>query len=905
MLQCPNYSCQAPNAETDRFCHQCQVPLPRRYLWAVGHRVEEFQTGDLIAERYLCKASRIFLDTQPGLPPGTLSELPKSILPYLRLSKHQLHLPQVYGWADASLGSTDSTRLMFLENSALMTLSQAPALPYPLASDSASAKKAVSKQAAMTLPCLLPSLRAAWPHASASQQLNWLWQLAQLWQPCVIEHVAATLLIDEWIRVEGPLVRLVQLQYAWPTNSGTHSTASAAAADCTLSQLGQFWSTFIPDAAPEIRPLLNTVCQHLVDHRIADSTLLFQVLDEALRHIGRSQTLQLGIATQTDKGPSRPNNQDACFPASGTQMTVTHAPGEPDTGTDGLVLVCDGIGGHQGGEVASNLAIGCIEAAIQHASHPALDASTVPEILNTAVLKANDAISQRNDDEKRRDRERMGTTIVMGLVHDHDYYVAHIGDSRVYWITQWGCHQLTLDDDVASRDARLGYGTYRSVLYHPSAGALVQALGMGASKNLYPSVERFIFADEGLLLFCSDGLSDQDLVETCWESVLLPVVSGQVTDLSAVCQQLVDIANTHNGHDNVTVGLTRWRVTQTSPIKLPRPESFFEQLDRGGDRSTSSTRPPGSVTQVVAPASFSGDDNHPVDPSPHEPDADPEPAIGLAQLNLDNATPDETEPTNHSKQTERLAPVSSSSSSRQSPLLAAITLTFGVIVLCSIGSALAYIFMPSVRNRINLALGIESPLPFFQDSESAPPLDPDLEQRDKITLPTNAPQIDHPAPPFETGLVLQLKASTLDSDDGAAQSEETAPPYRQIPPEQLVLFTFSSLSTPSSVDSTAPPSQEIQPLGTIPRGSILQVRGILQVSELTPDTPDGRWVQVQVCARPETTNPNNASGLSPGAVGWVQEHQLKALMEPYLDSPPLPDANLNDACSPGLESSSG
>ena len=66
MIQCPNYSCQAINAEAHPFCQTCQAPVPRRILWAVGHRAEDVKRGAVIADRYLCKAPQIFLDFKAG-----------------------------------------------------------------------------------------------------------------------------------------------------------------------------------------------------------------------------------------------------------------------------------------------------------------------------------------------------------------------------------------------------------------------------------------------------------------------------------------------------------------------------------------------------------------------------------------------------------------------------------------------------------------------------------------------------------------------------------------------------------------------------------------------------------------------------------------------------------------------
>ncbi|NET09385.1 MAG: serine/threonine protein phosphatase, partial [Symploca sp. SIO2B6] len=533
MIQCPNYNCQASNADGSQFCQQCQAPLPRRLLWAVGQHADAFKPGMLVADRYLCQASRIFLDTQPGIPPGTLSELPETVLPYLHLISHQIHLPQIYGWADANLPSRDvKTRLMFLENGALLTVRQPAVLGSSLST--------IPHHASPPPPGLLPSLKSAWPQGSATQQLQWLWQIVQLWSPLFHENVASTLLIDEFVRVEGPLIRLVQIQY-WRPEWDHHISnpghlALTQPLPCTLEQLGKCWSNLVPEASPQIQPFLADLC-HQLTHQIDDIYHLLFILEEVMAEVEQSQTLTLHVATRTDQGPSRSNNEDACFPTSGSAVQLSqlstghsHAP----------IVVCDGIGGHHGGDIASSLAIETIIQAFQSPDQQMeRSPTTIESGLKQIVGQANDAISDLNDQEQRRDRQRMGTTLVMAWLQGHNCYLTHIGDSRAYWITQWGCHQITLDDDVASREARLGYGTYRSVLYHPNSGALVQALGMGSSQNLYPTVQRLILEGQGLLLLCSDGLSDQDLIDVCWESILLPVLNGQITDLDLVSQQLV------------------------------------------------------------------------------------------------------------------------------------------------------------------------------------------------------------------------------------------------------------------------------------------------------------------------------------------------------------------------------
>ena len=199
---------------------------------------------------------------------------------------------------------------------------------------------------------------------------------------------------------------------------------------------------------------------------------------------------------------------------------------------------------------------------------------------------ANDLISDRNDQEKRHERQRMGTTLVMTLAHAHQMYLAHVGDSRIYWITATGCHQVTVDDDLASRETRLGYLLYRDAVQYPNAGALVQALGMSSSLTLHPTVERLILDEDCVFLLCSDGLSDFDRVEQYWESEILPILKGE-TEVTKAAERLIQIANRQNGHDNVTVALVYCQVQPTegaeeTVLSLPEIEASVAPLSSSG-----------------------------------------------------------------------------------------------------------------------------------------------------------------------------------------------------------------------------------------------------------------------------------------------------------------------------------
>lgn len=537
---CPNPMCQAPNPESHRFCHQCRTPLPKRYLWVVGKGADSLKPGEFLGSRYLVKRDRIVLDTQPGLPPELPEDISVAAEPYLKLSTCQPQVPQIFGLVEMNQ-KRSSTELLLLEQA-------------PIYSEDVSRQGSASVEG-----YLMPMLADAWATSSGIRQLNWLWQIAHLWQPLSLQRVASTLLTPELLRVEGSLVRLLQLQIDGRSNP-------------RLSDLGRLWQQWQPTAQPDIAAFFSQLCQQIVQGNIRNAEQLVMVLDSALAVCGQYQTRSIQIATLTDQGPSRQRNEDACYPTSGTVLNIT-TPANLLSDTSQavpLVVVCDGIGGHEGGEVASNLAIATIQQKLQRLllSPSAIDPTSLSYSLEQATLAANDVISQRNDAEQRQERQRMGTTLVMSLVHNHELYITHVGDSRAYRISQTGCHQVTLDDDLASREVRLGYSLYRNALQQPGSGSLVQALGMNPSSMLHPTVQRFVLDEDCLFLLCSDGLSDNDRVEQHWQTELLPVVEGKV-DVATAVQRLVALANRENGHDNVTIGLVNCRVSRADRMAAP------------------------------------------------------------------------------------------------------------------------------------------------------------------------------------------------------------------------------------------------------------------------------------------------------------------------------------------------
>ena len=520
---CPNPECQAPNIVSHNFCAHCRTAIPKIYLRVIGDDAANLKVGQMLANnRYLVVDRQVLLDTKPGWQPEGGDQVPEDIVPYLRLIGHRPHIPQVYGSIPSPKAGRKSSLLWLLEKA-------------PIYSEGLGVAFAGK---------VMPELSESWKGAASIRQLNWMWQMACLWEPLEAEGVNITLLNPQLLRVEGGLLRVLELVQNRQTEP-------------KLVELGKLWKQWQKQARIGIAQTIEKICEQLITSEISTATQLIAILDEALRTAGQKQFLDCKYITLSHTGPTRGQNEDACYPPSGD-------PQYQNTGHDlSLAIVCDGVGGHQGGEVASNLAIDTIRRRIENV----LDKpeNRYPDSISLQIERstcvANDQISLRNDTENRQERERMGTTMVMTLVYGHEAYIAHIGDSRVYRITRTGCHQMTLDDDLATREVRLSGILYREALAMNSSGSLFQALGMNSSTALHPNIRRLILDEECIFLLCSDGISDRDRIEQYWQSEILPVLEGKV-DLSTACQRTINMANTRNGHDNSTIALVHCQVKQ-------------------------------------------------------------------------------------------------------------------------------------------------------------------------------------------------------------------------------------------------------------------------------------------------------------------------------------------------------
>ena len=511
-IQCSNPHCTASNEIKARFCTKCNTPIVKRYLWSSKELASSELKQIEVKGRYLSFGERIFLDTEPGAPPVTTEEVPKEIVVYLQLFSFYPHVPQAYGLLE-------STGVWLFDHGTVPSNSWGE-LDY----------------------CseYIPKIESLWVNATPLQQLNWLWQIAKLWQPLKSKKVASSLLDPELIRINGQIVQLLQL-------------SSDRNERPRLEQLGDLWLKWAPQAHPSIKKMLIQLGDRLKKGVINKHQQIIAVLDKAIDISRKANQYSYQIYALSDSGPSRANNEDAAYPL---HDDVNNIP----VSEQALAIVCDGVGGHEGGEIASGDTIKYLRDRISNLSsqQQSYSSGKVLEQLAKYINQSNDRISSRNDSEQRHERQRMGTTLVMALAYAQRMYLSHVGDSRIYWITRNSCHQLTIDDDLASREVRLGYALYRDSLQYPSAGALIQALGMRDSAALHPNLQHYVIDDDCIFLLCTDGLSDFDRIEQQWKN-LLPVLEGK-KDLVTAVRDLISLANEKNGHDNVTVALVHGRV---------------------------------------------------------------------------------------------------------------------------------------------------------------------------------------------------------------------------------------------------------------------------------------------------------------------------------------------------------
>ena len=246
-----------------------------------------------------------------------------------------------------------------------------------------------------------------------------------------------------------------------------------------------------------------------------------------------SEGLKLVIHGVTDVGLNREHNEDAIS----WDMKM------------GLVLLADGMGGHNAGEVASALAVDSVRTSLADVVTPEIVASGIVnycDAVRDAVDFANQEIHEQS--HERPECAGMGTTMAVALFLDHKVVLAHVGDSRIYRLRGNELKQVTSDHSLVQEMIDNGYLSEEEAQVSTSRNLITRALGIANEVEIDICEENTEVGD--IYLLCSDGLSDmvsdQDILET---------LSANTVDMETAAQMLVDKANQNGGNDNISVVL--------------------------------------------------------------------------------------------------------------------------------------------------------------------------------------------------------------------------------------------------------------------------------------------------------------------------------------------------------------
>ncbi len=235
------------------------------------------------------------------------------------------------------------------------------------------------------------------------------------------------------------------------------------------------------------------------------------------------------ISAKSDIGMVRNQNQDS-YQAGELPGSVAWA------------VVCDGMGGTSGGNVASSVAVKIISDKIKMCYKQGMNGKSIKNLLNSAIEGSN--ISIFNMAESDETLKGMGTTVVAAILADNNVYVAHAGDSRAYLINNNGINQLTKDHSVVQDMVEKGELTPDEAKAHPHKNLITRALGVSQRISI-DFHEESTYQDD-VIIVCTDGLTNSIDADEIFYTYMN-------SDFYEFADKLVEIANKNGGGDNITV----------------------------------------------------------------------------------------------------------------------------------------------------------------------------------------------------------------------------------------------------------------------------------------------------------------------------------------------------------------
>jgi protein phosphatase len=259
--------------------------------------------------------------------------------------------------------------------------------------------------------------------------------------------------------------------------------------------------------------------------------------------------LQLNIGNYSDVGKTRDINEDYFGSFSGSFGS--------------LLLVCDGMGGHKGGEIASRLTVETISNYFEKLN----DSYNISEEINKSLEAANTSIILKaKEDPELND---MGSTVVLVLVKDGLAYYTSLGDSRIYKIRDGVLQQITKDNSLVQQMVDSNIITEDEAKVHPKKNVITKALG--TNDELEPEFyEPFKLQVNDKLILCSDGLTAHVDEEEIFQL-------SENNPPQEAAQKLVELANERGGTDNITVQIAAVGVKEYS-VKQSNSNIYLSYL---------------------------------------------------------------------------------------------------------------------------------------------------------------------------------------------------------------------------------------------------------------------------------------------------------------------------------------
>ncbi len=232
---------------------------------------------------------------------------------------------------------------------------------------------------------------------------------------------------------------------------------------------------------------------------------------------------------KSDKGNVRETNEDYFYISNSLDQIQ-------------LFLLADGMGGYNGGEIASQLAIQTAKNYIENNFKDIeKDKDSIIQLLGSSMEYANMVVYEKA--KENPELQGMGTTLEICLIYNNKAYIGHVGDSRIYRVRKQFIRKLTQDHSYVQKLVKEGTITKEQAEHHPQKNMLMKALGCNAFVE--PDVMVKGFLKDDILIMCSDGLSNMVEQQTIYEMAS--------KNIEQATKDLVQLAKDRGGYDNITV----------------------------------------------------------------------------------------------------------------------------------------------------------------------------------------------------------------------------------------------------------------------------------------------------------------------------------------------------------------